>query len=188
LTDDMKKIPLIAPEGIAIGDILQFGAKAEVSFGNILPLASIPDGTPVYNIELIPGDGGKMVRSAGTSGYIVSHTEGTVYVSLPSKTVKIFDSACRAQIGVVAGGGRLDRPIFKAGKMSKIVAPTAQRWPNVRGVAMSAYNHPFGGHQHHPGRSTIVARGAPPGQKVGLLGAASVGRRKGKKREKVEAK
>lgn len=182
LTDEKKVIPLIAPEGIAIGDPLQFGSAAEVAVGNILPLSSIPDGTPVYDIELVPGDGGKLVRTAGSSAYVISHTAGLVYVSLPSKSVKTLDGACRAQVGIVSGGGRLDRPIFKAGKMAKMVKPTALRWPNVRGVAMNAVAHPFGGHQHHPGRSTISARNSPPGQKVGLVGAASVGRGKGKRK------
>lgn len=182
ITDDKKTLPLLAPEGIAIGDPVQFGAEAELAPGNVLPLSRIPDGAPVYNIELVPGDGGKLVRTAGSAAYIVSHTEGLVYVSMPSKQTKILDSSCRAQLGIVAGGGRKDRPIFKAGKMAAMVRPTARHWPHVRGVAMSAYDHPYGGKQHHPGRSTIVGRSAPPGQKVGLLGAASVGRKKGKKR------
>jgi len=101
---------------------------------------------------------------------------------LPSKKVKLFNANCRAQLGLVSVGGRLIRPVFKAGKKYHMVASTARYWPKVRGVAMSAYDHPFGGKQHHSGRSTIVARNAPPGRKVGLLAASSVGR--GKKRKK----
>ena len=174
--EDGKFMFLIAPEGIAIGDEIQLGRKAEVGLGNILPLSEIPDGTPIYNIELVPGDGGKMVKTAGSTAYLVSHLGGKAYVSLPSKCVKILDNNCRAEIGVISLGGRLDKPIFKAGTMHHMVQSTARRWPHVRAVAMSAYDHPFGGKQHHPGRSTICARNAPPGRKVGLLAAGSVGR------------
>lgn len=182
-TEDGKIISLLAPEGIAIGDEIEFGANAGIKLGNILPLARIPDGMYVYNIELIPGDGGKLIRAAGTSGTVISHTDKEVYVALPSKKVKTFNANCRAQIGLISMGGRLVRPVFKAGKKYHMVSSTARYWPKVRGVAMSAYDHPFGGKQHHSGRSTIVARNAPPGRKVGLLAAASVGR--GKKRKKV---
>ena len=177
-----KKLHLLAPEGIAIGDTIEFGAQAPVSIGNVLPLSAIPDGSPIYNLELTQGDGGKLVRAAGTSAYVVSHAGDVVYVTLPSKKVKVLDGRCRAQIGVVSVGGRLDRPVFTAGKKFHMMKAKAAYWPKPRGVAMSAYDHPFGGKQHHPGRSTIVKRTAPPGQKVGLLGAASVGRRKGKRK------
>jgi len=178
-----NEIALLAPEGIALGDTIEFGAQAKVNFGNVLPLYKIPDGMPVYNIELVPGDGGKMCRSAGTSASVISHTENSVYVGLPSKKVKVFDANCRAQVGLVSIGGRLLRPVFKAGKKHHMVASTARYWPKVRGVAMSAYDHPFGGKQHHPGRSTICARNAPPGRKVGLIAAASVGRGRKRKRQ-----
>jgi large subunit ribosomal protein L2 len=173
---------LIAPEGIAIGDAVQFGSQAKIALGNALPLSSIPDGTPIYNIELTPGDGGSFVRAAGSTAYIVARTGNRVTVRLPSKKVKEFDSACRAEIGIVSAGGRLELPFFKAGKHAHAVRHTAKYWPHVRGVAMNPVDHPFGGSQHHPGRSTCCARGAPPGQKVGLIGAGSVGRGRGKKR------
>ena len=179
--EDGKINVIIAPEGIAIGDEIRFGKKAEIGLGNVLPLSEIPDGTPIFNIELVPGDGGKMVRTAGNTSYLVSHLHGKAYISLPSKEVKILDENCRAEIGVISVGGRLDKPIFKAGTTYHMVQSKARYWPHVRGVAMSAYDHPFGGKQHHPGRSTICARNAPPGRKVGLIGAGSVGRRKGKK-------
>ncbi|MCS7109772.1 MAG: 50S ribosomal protein L2 [Candidatus Micrarchaeota archaeon] len=181
-TENGEIVSLLAPEGIAIGDEIEFGANASIKIGNVLPLAKIPDGMYVYNVELVPGDGGKLIRAAGTSGTVISHTEKEVYVALPSKRVKILNPNCRAQIGLVSMGGRLLRPIFKAGKKYHMVASTARYWPKVRGVAMSVYDHPFGGKQHHPGRSTIVARNAPPGRKVGLLAAPSVGR--GRKKSK----
>lgn len=181
-TDEGKLLYLLAPEGIALEDSIRFGTAAGIAPGNVIPISQIPDGTPVYNIELTPGDGGKLVRAAGGCGYIVSHLGKNVYVRLPSKAVKILDENCRAQIGVVSVGGRLEQPFFKAGKAALAYRAKAKYWPHVRGVAMSAYDHPFGGKQHHPGRSTIVSKGAPPGQKVGLIGAGSVGRGRGKKK------
>lgn len=180
--EDGKNYLLIAPEGIAVGEEICFGKNADIKIGNVLPLGEIPDGVPIYNIELIPGDGGKLVRSAGNVAYIISHVGEKVWVSLPSKEVKILDKNCRAQIGVVSCGGIKEKPIFKAGKAYHIYKPTAKYWPITRGVAMSAYDHPFGGKEHHAGKSTIVSKGAPPGQKVGLVGAGKVGRRKGKKK------
>lgn len=180
--DDGRKHMLIAPEGIAIGDSVRFGAKAGLGIGNVLPLSAIPDGTPVFNIELVPGDGGRCVRAPGSVAYIVSHAEGRVWVSLPSKAVRVLDGACRAAIGVASCSGHREKPIFKAGKAHHMYKSKSYYWPHVRGVAMNPVDHPFGGSQHHPGRSTISARGAPPGAKVGLIGARMVGRRKGKKR------
>jgi len=175
-TEDGKTSFMIAPEGIAIGDEIEFGKKAEIGIGNVLPLSEIPDGTPIYCIEITPGDGGKMVRTAGNSAHIVSHLKGKVYLSLPSKNVKIIDESCRAQIGVISVGGRLDNPVFKAGTKYHMVSSTAKYWPKLRGVKMNCVDHPFGGKQHHPGRSTCVSRHAPPGQKVGHLAAGSTGR------------
>jgi len=175
-TEEGKFVYILAPEGIAIGDEVQFGKKADLSIGNVLPLSEIPEGTPICNVELVPGDGGKLVRSAGGSAFIVSHVEGKVYLSLPSKDVKILQDNCRAEIGVVSVGGRLEKPVFKAGTKYYMVAAKAKYWPTVRGVKMNCVDHPFGGKQHHPGRSTCVSRHAPPGQKVGLIGAGSVGR------------
>jgi large subunit ribosomal protein L2 len=186
-TDDGKKHMLIAPEGISIGDGVQFGVKAAIGIGNVLPLSSMPDGTPVYNVEFVPGDGGRCVRAAGGVGYIVSHTGGKTYLSLPSKAVKILDGSCRAAVGVVSCGGQREKPIFKAGKAHHMYRSKARYWPTVRGVAMNPVDHPFGGKEHHPGRSTISSRHAPPGRKVGLIAARQVGRRKGKKRAATNA-
>ncbi|MCH8976744.1 MAG: 50S ribosomal protein L2 [Proteobacteria bacterium] len=184
--EENNKMYLLAPEGIAIGEEVQFGVNAEFKAGNVFPLDKIPDGTPIFNIELVPGDGGKFIRSAGNSGTIVSHTADKVYVSLPSKNVRILNKMCRAQLGLVSVGGRLDKPIFTAGKAFHMNKNKARRWPKVRGVAMNAVDHPYGGKQHHAGRPNPVKRTAPPGQKVGLIGAASPGRSKGKKKKKIQ--
>jgi len=175
-TSDGQQRMLIAPEGIELGAKVHFGTKAAVAPGNVLPLMLIPDGTPVYNIESSMGDGGKFVRSAGTSAFIVAHKESYVLVRLPSKQVKAIDQRCRAQIGVVSGGGMLERPMMTAGKAHYKMHAKNMTWPHVRGVAMNAVSHPFGGGQHHAGKPTTVGRGAPPGRKVGHLAARTVGR------------
>jgi len=169
---------LIAPEGAMVGDAVSAGSRANVEIGNVIPLRDVPDGAPLYNIELVPGDGGKIVRSAGSAAYVVSHEEKGVLVRLPSKKVAMIGGLCRAQIGVISGGGRLERPLLKAGNSHYKFHATNRRWPHNRGVKMSAYNHPFGGKQHHKGKSSCTSRGAPPGRKVGHIGARSVGRKK----------
>jgi large subunit ribosomal protein L2 len=87
---------------------------------------------------------------------------------------------CRAQIGVISGGGRLEKPLMKAGNSHYKFHAVNRRWPHNRGVKMSAYNHPFGGKQHHKGKSSCTSRGAPPGRKVGHIAARSTGRKKAK--------
>lgn len=171
---------MIAPEGVAVGDVVEVGKDAEVRIGNALPLLQIPDGVPIYNIEITPGDGGKLVRTSGSAAFVVSHEDGQVTVKLPSKKIKVFDGSCRAQIGVVCGGGRLEKPLLKAGKRFHIMKAVNRRWPNVRGVAMNPYNHPFGGKEHHRGRGSAVSRSTPPGRKVGHIAARRTGRRRGK--------
>ncbi len=176
VTEKNENLYLIAPEGIAINDEIEFGANAKIKIGNVLPLSKIPDGTPIYCVELSPGDGGKFIRSAGSVGYVISHADDKVTISLPSKKTKVLNGLCRAQIGIVSCGERTEKPILKAGRAEKIFR--FKYWPVVRGVKMSAYDHPHGGKEHHPGKSTIVPRSAPPGQKVGLIAARRVGRKK----------
>ncbi len=167
---------LLAPEGIKVGDVIEVGAAADLGVGNILPLYAIPDGAPVYDLECSPGDGGKLVRAAGACGFVVGKEGDVVFVRLPSKSVKPFDARCRAQIGVICGGGRSELPFATAGKKYYAMQARNLTWPNVRGVAMNAVSHPFGGKEHHRGRSSCVARGTPPGRKVGHLAARSTGR------------
>jgi len=178
--DNKERRMLIAPEGAEKGGRIAVGAKAELQFGNALPLSEIPDGTPIYNIEVTPGDGGRLVRSAGGNATIVSRDGIWVTVLFPSKKSMAIDSRCRAQIGVVCGGGRLEAPLMTAGNAFYKFHALNRRWPGNRGVKMSAYNHPFGGKQHHKGKSSCVSHGTPPGRKVGHIGARQTGRRKAK--------
>ncbi len=172
-----EKLYLLAQEGIKVGDTIEAGAHAAISPGNVLPLASIPEGTPICNIENHPGDGGKLIRSAGAYGLVVSHEGTKTIVQLPSGALKTLDARCRATIGVVAGGGRRDKPIMKAGKRFHMLRSKAKYWPVVRKVAMNPVDHPFGGGSHSPGKPTTISRRMPPGKKVGLISARRTGRR-----------
>ncbi len=172
---------LLAPEGIAIGDIIDAGAQGQLTLGSVLPLYRVPDGMYVYNIERNPGDGGKMVKAPGSYATVISKKGNEVYLKLPSKETIVVSNECRAQLGIIAGGGRLDKPLLKAGNSFYKYKARNKYWPMNRGVHMSAYCHPHGGKQHHAGTSTTVARGAPPGAKVGHIAARTTGKRKAKK-------
>ncbi len=179
LYDNGEKGYLLAPEGAIIGEYVEVGAQAKVNVGNVLPLYRIPDGAYVFNVERSPGDGGKMMKAPGSYAVIVSREKDAVYVKLPSKQTLRLSADCRAQIGIVSGGGRQDQPLLKAGNaFYKYKQARNRMWPHNRGVKMSVYNHPHGGKQHHEGKPTTVARGTPPGRKVGHIAARSIGRKK----------
>jgi len=173
---------LIAPEGIAVGDELDVGVQGKLKLGSVLPLYRIPDGAYIFNIEKNPGDGGRFVKSSGSYAVVVSREKDKVYIKLPSKRIMTFSGECRAQLGIISGGGRLEKPMLKAGNAYYKYRKAMKRiWPRVRGVHMAAYSHPHGGKQHHVGKPTTIGRGASPGSKVGHLAARSTGRKKGKK-------
>lgn len=159
----------IAPEGCAVDQRIEIGPSATVGRGNVMPVGSIPEGTYVFNLEVHPGDGGKLVRSAGAAAVVIGHDALTT-IQLPSGELKRVDNQCYAMIGVPAGGGRIDRPLAKAGKKFHTFKRRAKSYIHVSGVAMNPINHPFGGGSHqHVGRPSTVGRGARPGQKVGRL-------------------
>ncbi len=177
--EDGTKFYYVAPEGIYEGQEIEIGPGAEIRTGNILPLSRIPDGTLVSNVEIRPGDGGKIARRSGTYALVFSHDGDKVVLRLPSRKEKIVDGNCRATIGIVAGGGRIEKPFMKAGLKYYHERTHPKRWPVVRGVAMNPVSHPHGGGSHkRPGKPTTVARTAPPGQKVGHIAAKKTGRAK----------
>lgn len=169
---------ILAPEGIAIGQKIACGISAEIKPGNILPLSEIPEGVPVCNIESKPGDGGQFARASGVYATLVSHDRKKTVLKMPSGVLKWFSPKCRATIGIVAGGGRIDKPFLKAGKVYHKMKTRAAKYPRVSGVAMNAVDHPFGGgNRKHPGKPTTVSRNAPPGRKVGQIAARRTGKR-----------
>ena len=175
--DDGDQRLVLAPEGVAVGDTIQVGVSAEIKPGNTLPVAEIPEGVPVCNIERQPGDGGKFARASGTSAQIITHDRHVTAVKLHSGQTKRLNPECRATVGVVAGGGRTEKPFVKAGKKYHKMKSRGTKWPRVRGVAMNAVDHPFGGGgRQHPGQPKSVSRDAPPGRKVGDIASKRTGR------------
>jgi large subunit ribosomal protein L2 len=160
-------VRVLASAGLATGDRVSF-QEGPVERGSILPLSRIPDGTIVSNLEVKPFDGGRLVRTAGSSAIVTAHSMGEVTVQLPSGRFKQFLASCRAQVGAVGGGGRRERPVTKAGKKVWGARSLARAPFKVRGVAMNPVNHPFGGGAHqHVGRPSTVSKGTWPGAKVG---------------------
>lgn len=175
--DDGEKGLWLPPEGIFEGDeFIQAIGGQSVEVGNILPLKEIPLGTLVFNIEGTPQDGGKFARASGV-GAIVSNSEGNkVEILFRSKKRKWFNENCLCTIGVVAGGGRTDKPFVKAGNKFHYKKSKAKKWPVVRGVAMNAVSHPYGGGaKQSPHKPTTTKRDAPPGRKVGQIAARRTG-------------
>jgi len=170
---------MIAPEGIKVGQRVMSGPEAGAQSGNVMPLVDIPEGTAVYNIESVPGDGGKFVRSSGTFAKVVGRFKDHVIVQLPSKKRKTFNPKCRASIGIVAGGGRPEKPLLKAGIKYYRMKAKNKLWPKVSGSAQNAVDHPFGNaRSQRKSKSKPVSRHAPPGRKVGAIAAKKTGRRK----------
>jgi len=173
-----RSLMFLAAEGIKVGDKIKI-TDSEIAIGNVLPIGKIPEGYPVYNIEMEPGDGGKLVRAAGSYATIVSHTGDKTVIQLPSGAFKTLSSQCRATIGIPAGGGRGEKPFVKAGKKYHYARARGKVYPLVRGVAMNPVSHPHGGGSHqHVGRPSTVSKNAPPGRKVGSIGARRTGRRR----------
>ena len=137
---DGEKRYIIAPDALAVGDEVMAGPKAPIRPGNALPLANIPTGTMVHNVELKPGKGGAFARSAGTLIQLVSREESTARLRMPSGEVRLVPVGCMATIGQVGHTDHDDRSMGKAGR---------NRWlgkrPKVRGVAMNPVDHPHGG-------------------------------------------
>lgn len=177
--DNNEEILISAPVGIKVNDTISSGVKAPIKNGNTLPLANIPEGTNIYNIESNPGDGGKFVKASGGAATVVSRLGNQVIVMLPSKKERAFHADCRATIGLIAGGGRTEKPFAKAGKNYHAMRARNKLYPKTSGVAMNAVDHPFGsGRGRHVGKSKIPPRGAPPGRNVGLIRSKRTGRRR----------
>lgn len=178
---------LIAAEGMYTGQFIYSGAKANLTVGNILPLSALPEGTIVCNVEARIGDRGSFARASGDYAVIVTHDEdkGRTKLRLPSGSKKTVPSACRAMIGVVAGGGRTDKPILKAGRAYHKYRVKRNEWPRVRGVAMNPVEHPHGGGNHqHIGKASTISRYAVQGQKAGLIAARRTGLLRGTQKTK----
>jgi len=137
---DTNKAYMVAPQGLEVGQKLYFGEDAEPKIGNRMPLKNIPVGTQIFNIEIYPGRGAQLVRSAGGFAQIAGREEGFIQIKLPSGEVRKINDRCWASIGNVSNP---ERNIIKIGKAGR------KRWmgirPTVRGKAMNPVDHPHGG-------------------------------------------
>jgi len=135
-----KKSYVIAPDGVTAGDTLYTGANADIKPGNTLPIANIPTGTIINNIELYPGKGGQLVRSAGAAAQLMAKENGMAQVRLPSGEVRLVRLDCKATIGQI---GNIEHDTVKIGKAGKKRHMGIR--PTVRGSVMNPCDHPHGG-------------------------------------------
>jgi len=172
----------VIPEGVHIGQQIHLGGKSPIDVGNILPIGKIPEGTMICNIELRPGDGGKIAKSSGSYAVIVGHTSQGTMITLPSGKTKYAADACRATVGIISGSGRTDKPFLKAGSKFHLMKAKGHKYPRTRGRAMVAAVHPYGSSKRSARKVTTTSHGAPPGQKVGLIAARGAGRKSARAR------
>jgi len=174
--DDFVKSLWLPPEGIYEGDEFIQAKSGRIEVGNILPLKDIPLGTLVCNIEGTPQDGGKFARASGVGAIVRNKSGNKIEVLFRSKKTKWFNENCLCTIGVIAGGGRTDKPFMKAGNKFHYLRSKAKKWPVVRGCTMNACSHPYGGGaKQSPHKPTTTSRNAPPGRKIGQIAARRTG-------------
>jgi large subunit ribosomal protein L2 len=148
---DGEKRYILAPLGLNVGDVVESGAQADIKPGNCLPIRNIPVGTTIHNIELRPGQGGKLVRSAGVAAQLMAKENEYSQVRMPSGEVRMVHINCRATIGQLGNVEHENQTIGKAGRSRHL-----GKRPAVRGIAMNPVDHPHGGGE---ARSTS---GRPP--------------------------
>lgn len=159
------------------GQKITLGEEAKV--GNITQVMNIPVGTKIYNIERHPGDGGKMIRTAGSAAIVAKILEnGQVIVTMPNKKTLTLNEKCRATVGRIAGDGKKTKPFMTAGKKYYKMKAKSKLWPRVSAVAMNAVDHPFGSGRGKRVKSKIAKRNAPPGRKVGHLRPRKTGKKR----------
>ena len=144
---DGAKSYILAPSGLKVGDVLNSGENVVVKTGNTLPLKSIPVGVPFHSVEIMPGRGAKMVKTAGAAAYLQSLDGNKAIVKLPSGELRIFSAECKATIGQVGNEDLINKKLTKAGQMRH-----RGFRPSVRGVAQNPRSHAHGGGE---GRSSI---------------------------------
>jgi len=174
---------MVAAEGMYTGQFVYFGKKATLAVGNCLPVSAMPEGTICFNMESYAGDRGVLARCSGNYITVITHDreKGKTRVRLPSGRKGTVPANARAIVGIVAGGGRMDKPLLKAGNSYHKYKAKRHSWPHVRGVAMNPVEHPHGGGNHqHIGHPSTVKRDKSAGRKVGLIAARRTGRIRGR--------
>jgi large subunit ribosomal protein L2 len=178
---DGEKRYIIAPDGLAVGAQIISGDNVEIRVGNNMPLKNVPLGTFVHNIELKPGKGAQIAKSAGSFGQIMAKEGKHIHVKMPSGEMRLFQPECRATIGVV---GNLEHENISLGKAGR------KRWlgrkPHTRGVAMNPIDHPMGGGEgkasggHPTSPWGVPAKGCKT-RKVNKVSNKLIVKRRGKK-------
>jgi large subunit ribosomal protein L2 len=184
---DGEKRYILAPAGVRPGAMLESGEKADIRPGNALPLRSVPTGTIVHNVELVPGQGGRLGRSAGSEIQVVAKEGPMVTLRLPSSEMRMVRGECRATVGTLSNAEHQNVKVGKAGRSRH-----KGKRPQTRGVAMNPVDHPHGGGEAHhtPGGHPVTPWGKPTlGYRTRKKGKASDamivrGRRRGKKKRK----
>jgi large subunit ribosomal protein L2 len=182
---DGEKRYILAPQGLRVGATVESGPQADIQPGNALPLSAIPLGTVVHNVELVPGQGGRLGRSAGTEIQVVAKEDPMASLRLPSTEVRMVRAECRATVGTISNSEHQNVKLGKAGRSRH-----KGRRPQTRGVAMNPVDHPHGGGEAHhtPGGHPVTPWGKPTlGYRTRKKGKASDavivrGRRRGKKK------
>jgi large subunit ribosomal protein L2 len=182
---DGEKRYILAPQGLRVGAEVVSGTGADIAPGNSLPLARIPTGTVVHNVELIPGQGGRLGRAAGTAIQVVAKEGPMVSLRLPSSEVRMVRGECRATVGTLSNAEHQNVKVGKAGRNRH-----RGKRPQTRGVAMNPVDHPHGGGEAHhtPGGHPVTPWGKPTlgyrTRKKGKRSDALIvrGRRRGKRK------
>jgi large subunit ribosomal protein L2 len=182
---DGEKSYILAPQGLLVGARVESGDRADIRPGNALPLRAIPTGTVVHNVELVPGQGGRIGRSAGAAIQVVAKEGSMVTLRLPSSEMRMVRADCRATVGALSNAEHQNVKIGKAGRNRH-----RGRRPQTRGVAMNPVDHPHGGGEAHhtPGGHPVTPWGKPTlgyrTRKKGKRSDALIvrGRRRGKKK------
>jgi large subunit ribosomal protein L2 len=182
---DGEKRYILAPQGVRVGDAVSSGEGSDIRPGCALPLRVIPTGTVVHNVEMVPGQGGRLGRAAGTAIQVVAKEGPMVSLRLPSSEVRMVRAECRATVGTLSNSEHQNVKLGKAGRKRHL----GQR-PQSRGVAMNPVDHPHGGGEAHhtPGSHPVTPWGKPTlGYRTRKKGKASDkmivrGRRRGKKK------
>ncbi|MBN2028173.1 MAG: 50S ribosomal protein L2 [Actinobacteria bacterium] len=156
--EDGEKRYILAPLKLKVGDRVMSGSEADIKPGNALPLSAIPVGTTIHNIELKPGAGGKMVRSAGAAAQLMAKEGDFAHVRLPSSEVRLVNIKCRATIGQI---GNVEHELLSEGKAGR--GRHKGRRPTVRGTVMNPVDHPHGGGEgkSSAGRHPVTPWGQP---------------------------
>ncbi|OIO80513.1 hypothetical protein AUJ84_03085 [Candidatus Pacearchaeota archaeon CG1_02_32_132] len=168
----------VAFDGAIEKEKIEIGS-GKVENGNIMALKDVPVGTNIFNIERNPGDGGKMIRAAGSHAEIhKKYDHNKVGIIMPNRKEIRLDGDCRVSIGIISGEGRKQKPFFKAGKMFHKMKARGKLYPRTSAIKVNAVDHPFGSGRGKRAKPKIAKRNAPPGAKVGHVRPRRTGRRK----------